>query len=40
MSMFMIMFTILSETNLKCRQPLVETAEMGDDEEELAKFDG
>jgi hypothetical protein len=29
-----------SETNLKCRQPLVETAEMGDDEEELAKFDG
>lgn len=29
-----------SETNLKCRQPLVETAEMGDDIDEIKEFDG
>lgn len=28
------------ETNLKCRQPLVETAELGDDEMGLGKFNG
>ncbi|XP_028399052.1 phospholipid-transporting ATPase ID-like [Dendronephthya gigantea] len=28
------------ETNLKCRQPLVETAEMGDDQKELQEFNG
>lgn len=30
-------FIINRETNLKCRQPLPETGELGDDEEQLSQ---
>jgi len=30
-------FIIIRETNLKCRQPLPETGELGDDEEQLSQ---
>ena len=33
-------FNMCRETNLKVRQALVETAEMGDDIEQLSAFDG
>jgi len=34
------LLNVLSETNLKVRQALVETAEMGEDTEQLSAFDG
>ena len=32
-----VCFPIQRETNLKCRQPLPETGELGDDEQQLSK---